>query len=354
MWLRNAWYVAAWSDEVAAERITARTIINQPLVLYRKADGVAVVLEDRCCHRLAPLSMGRLERDDLRCMYHGLKFAPDGRCIEIPGQAVIPPTAVVRTYPVAERGSWIWVWMGEAEQADPALIPASIAATDPDWRLQKGWLDYDANYQLINDNLLDLSHLSYAHENTLGRNAPQWANERPRISRLDRGLRFQRWLRGMPARHYHKARGDTFDLWHSYDFLVPGIFIQRPAWYPAGTGDRMQLQPPAEAPFFVRLDDQAVTPISERTSRYFYAVGARSADASAAIVEEMFAFTETAFHEDKSIIEAQQQVIDLDPARRMLLLSADGGPTQFRRLVQQLIERESADTRRPAVAAQAD
>jgi phenylpropionate dioxygenase-like ring-hydroxylating dioxygenase large terminal subunit len=90
MWVRNAWYVAGWSHELEAGRILARVIIDQPLAIYRKTDGQVVVLEDRCCHRFAPLSMGRLEQDDLRCMYHGLKFAPDGRCVEIPGQKLIP------------------------------------------------------------------------------------------------------------------------------------------------------------------------------------------------------------------------------------------------------------------------
>src|SRR5271156_4921817 len=116
MWVRNAWYVAAWSHELGAEQILARTICNEPVVLYRKSDGTVAVLEDRCCHRFAPLSMGRREGDDLRCMYHGLKFAADGRCVEIPGQALIPPKAAVRSYPVAERGNWIWLWLGEVEQ----------------------------------------------------------------------------------------------------------------------------------------------------------------------------------------------------------------------------------------------
>src|SRR5882672_10175241 len=169
MWVRNAWYVVAWRHELEPGQIMARTIIKEPLVLYRKGDGAIVAMEDRCCHRLAPLSKGRLEQDDLRCMYHGLKFAPDGRCIEIPGQPVIPPNALVRTYPVAESGAWIWAWMGAAALADPATIPYTTAAEDPDWHIVTGTLDYAANYQLINDNLLDLSHLSYAHEKTLGR-----------------------------------------------------------------------------------------------------------------------------------------------------------------------------------------
>src|SRR3984957_922710 len=105
MLVHNAWYVAAWSHEISSEGLHPRTIINQPLVLYRTSAGAVVAMEDRCCHRLAPLSIGRREGDDLRCMYHGLKFGPDGRCNEIPGQTTIPARAVVRPSPGGENRS---------------------------------------------------------------------------------------------------------------------------------------------------------------------------------------------------------------------------------------------------------
>jgi phenylpropionate dioxygenase-like ring-hydroxylating dioxygenase large terminal subunit len=342
MWVRNAWYVAAWSHEVAGEGLLARTIMNEPLVLYRTGNGSVVAMEDRCCHRLAPLSLGRREGDDLRCMYHGLKFGPDGRCNEIPGQTAIPAKAVVRGYPVVESGSWIWVWMGEAARADVSQIPSTIAATDPDWHIQMGCLDYAANYQLINDNLLDLSHLAFVHAKTLGKGVPQWATERPSITRLDRGVRFQRWFRGRGPSHYFGKPGDVFDTWNSYDFLVPGLFIQRPAWYPPGTAERYDGRAPIEEPLFVRCDDQAVIPVTETTSRYFYSAGGRSMDASAELAGKIFRFTEVAFHEDKLIIEAQQGVIAQDPARQMVHLSMDAGPNLFRGIMRELMLVESS------------
>lgn len=344
MWIRNAWYVAAWSHEITDEGLLARTIMNEPLVLYRIGNGSVVAMEDRCCHRLAPLSLGRREGDDLRCMYHGLKFAPDGRCNEIPGQTTIPARAVVRGYPVVERGSWIWVWMGEAARADVSQIPDTIATTDPDWNIQTGCLDYSANYQLINDNLLDLSHLAFVHEKTLGKGVPQWATERPTITRLERGVRFQRWFRRRGPSHYFGKAGDVFDTWNSYDFLVPGLFIQRPAWYPPGTAERYDGQAPTEEPLFIRCDDQAVIPVTETTSRYFYSAGGRSKDASPELAGEIFRFTEVAFHEDKAIIEAQQKVIAQDPGRQMVSLSMDGGPTLFRGIVRELIAAETSTT----------
>ena len=343
MWVRNAWYVAGWLTEFAPGAIHARTIIDQPLALYRTADGGLAVLEDRCCHRFAPLSMGRLEGDDLRCMYHGLKFAPNGRCIEIPGQKLIPQSACVRRYPVAARGSWVWVWMGDAAAADSAAIPPSLALDDPGYRLKAGHLDYAAHYLLIDDNLLDLSHLSFAHEKTLGLDMPQWADERPRMLPLERGLRVQRWLTDHAPRGFlRKTVGERADVWNSYDFIFPGVFLQRTSFYPAGTAQQSGGGEPDRPPLFHRIDEQAVTPVSARASRYFYAAGARASDIAGHKLDRLFAVTHTAFGEDKALIEGQQKLIDLDPHRNMLPTSMDAGPTRFRRLVEGLLASDGA------------
>lgn len=336
MWVQDAWYVAAWTHELEAGRIHARTIIDQPLALYRTGDGAIVAFEDRCCHRFAPLSLGRLEGDDLRCMYHGLKFAPDGRCVEIPGQKLIPQSACVRRYPVATVGSWVWVWMGDAAKADATTIPPSLALDDPGYRLMAGHLDYAAHYLLIDDNLLDLSHLSFAHEKTLGLDMPQWADQRPHVVPLERGLRFQRWLANHPTRGFMKKLGERVDVWNSYDFVFPGIFLQRTTFHPQGTAGRSGNGPPEEVPLFYRVDEQAVTPISARASRYFYAAGARHDDIDPGRLERLFGVTQVAFNEDKTIIEAQQRTIDLDPSRPMLGTSLDAGPTRFRKMVEGL------------------
>jgi vanillate O-demethylase monooxygenase subunit len=343
MWVKNAWYVAGWSHEFAPGRIHARTLIDQPVALYRTGDGAVVALEDRCCHRFAPLSLGRLEGDDLRCMYHGLKFAPDGRCIEIPGQKLIPQSASVRRYPLIVRGSWVWLWMGDPALADPSAIPASLAIDDAAWRLKASHLDYSAHYLLIDDNLLDLSHLSFAHEKTLGQDMPQWADERPRMTALERGLRVQRWIADHTPRGFMKKKlGERVDVWNSYDFLFPGVFLQRTRFYAAGTAAKSAGREPAERPLFDRVDEQAVTPVSARASRYFYAAGARDEDIDAERLERLFAVTETAFGEDKALIEAQQKLVDLEPDRRMLPTSFDGGPTRFRKLVDELLAPDGA------------
>jgi vanillate O-demethylase monooxygenase subunit len=126
MFLCNCWYVAGWSHDIVAGSLVSRRILGEPIVLYRKADGSVAALEDRCCHRLAPLSRGRIEGDDLRCMYHGLKFAPSGKCVEVPGQDLIPSTAVVGSYPVIEEDCWDLAVDGRLGVSRPGADPQSI------------------------------------------------------------------------------------------------------------------------------------------------------------------------------------------------------------------------------------
>jgi phenylpropionate dioxygenase-like ring-hydroxylating dioxygenase large terminal subunit len=222
MFIRNCWYVAGWDQELAPGALLSIKIIDDPILVYRTDDGDLVAMEDRCCHRLAPLSLGRLEDGcNIRCMYHGLKFDPFGRCVEIPGQDTIPSTARVRTYPVVGKHSWIWVWMGDPSLADEALIPPAVGYDDPRYILRHGNIDYAANYQLINDNLTDFSHLSYVHANSFG-STELWARIRPLIKVIDRGIRVTRWVgrpgpetrcpRDQARAGHHRADGAVFNV----------------------------------------------------------------------------------------------------------------------------------------------
>src|SRR5215469_4937089 len=169
--LRNCWYVAAWASEVGREPF-ARVFLDRPVMLYRTTDGEAVALEDRCCHRNLPLSMGKIEGDDIRCGYHGLKFDRTGACVEIPGQSQIPPDARVARYPLTERWGLLWIWMGDASVANEALLPKWHYLAEPGWSVIKGNdakpIPMKCNWELNNDNLLDLSHVTFVHPSTLG------------------------------------------------------------------------------------------------------------------------------------------------------------------------------------------
>src|SRR5258705_10760166 len=118
--LRNTWYVAAWADEVEPGQLLARRLLDQPIVLFRDAEGRPRALTDRCPHRFVPLSMGRLIEGGnvIRCGYHGLRFDGDGRCVLNPQGGSPPPRARVRSFPAVERYSALWIWMGDGEAAD--------------------------------------------------------------------------------------------------------------------------------------------------------------------------------------------------------------------------------------------
>lgn len=169
--IRNAWYVAASSGEVGREPFR-RTLLGEPVVLFRKLDGSPVALRDRCAHRFAPLSRGRLEGDRIRCAYHGLAYDASGACVANPHGDHVPAQAHVRAFALLERYGFIWLWGGDAQDADAALLP-DLAPFDESagWVRQGGYLRVQAHYQLIVDNLLDLSHVEYLHPSFASRDA---------------------------------------------------------------------------------------------------------------------------------------------------------------------------------------
>lgn len=241
-YVRNAWYVAGWSCDLATGQPFAVTILGEPVVIYRVPAGRMVALEDRCVHRLAPLSRGRCEGENLRCLYHGLLFDPSGQVIEIPGQETMPPQAKVKTYPVADRHDWIWVWMGDPARADEALIPPAVGLSDPAWILGYGQMDYAAEARLICDNLCDFSHLAYVHADSFGA-TEDWARTRPTVIPLERGVRFERWMTSQPRMTGRGA--DLVDVWQWYDFLVPGILLMSSVSLPEGSAERHGFKRPA-------------------------------------------------------------------------------------------------------------
>ncbi len=169
--LRNTWYAALWAQDLEAGQLVARIFLNEPVVLFRQADGQAAAIADVCAHRFSPLSKGKLVNGGhVRCPYHGLEFDGRGQCVGNPhGDGRIPTHMKVRCYPVQERHSLLWIWMGE-EPADPAKIP-DFSLLDPDTGRQvskRDWILMGAGYRLITDNLLDLSHTAVIHEGILG------------------------------------------------------------------------------------------------------------------------------------------------------------------------------------------
>jgi phenylpropionate dioxygenase-like ring-hydroxylating dioxygenase large terminal subunit len=349
MFIRNCWYVAAWAHEIPDQGLFSRVILGEPLLLYRLSNGETVALEDRCCHRLAPLSAGRREGDCVRCGYHGLKFSPEGACVEAPGLDRIPIKAKVRSYPVAVRNRWVFVWMGDPALADVSLLPDNFSCDHPEWHYQPGYLHYETPYMLICDNLLDFSHLSYVHENTLG-GSTRIAQSKPEVERVPQGIRVTRHVPDVPPsaywRSFHEFEGNV-DRWFIYDFLLPGTLIMDSGGRPTGQAE-------GDMAGAVRLHScQTLTPETETSTHYFFQQAYHAPAPILGTTATIFQGLLAAFEEDRSIITAQYRNLLLNPAAPMLPMAMDQALVQFRRLVDSELakERDSAPTRSAVVTA---
>ena len=154
-YVKNAWYAAAWSDEVLPGALFHRTYLEQPVLIYRLGDGTAVAMSNRCPHRFAPLHLGKLVGETVECPYHGLAFSSEGRCVANPhGSGVIPNAAKLAAYPLIERHNILWIWLGDAARADPDKIVDYGFMTDTaNWTTIHGYMHLNANYEIVIDNL---------------------------------------------------------------------------------------------------------------------------------------------------------------------------------------------------------
>ena len=344
MFVRNCWYVIAWDHEVPQQGLFTRTVLGEAILLYRTQAGTIVALRDRCCHRLAPLSLGRHEGDCVRCGYHGLLFDATGRCVEIPGAETVPPKARVQRYPVEVKNKWVFVWMGDEARADRAMLPDNFSCDDPEWDHVPGYLHYETPQPLICDNLLDFSHLSYVHEKTLG-GSTAIAQARAEIEAVPRGIKVTRRVYDVPPPPYYRAVREpagNLDRWFVYDFVLPGTLLMHSGGRPVqdAEGDMRRA---------VQLHScQTVTPETDTTTHYFFQQSRRVADGGGhAVAEALHRALIAAFEEDRAMITAQSRAIEADPAQPMLLLAMDAAVVRFRRIVAEAVAAErGADTSR--------
>jgi len=261
--IRSAWYVVARSDEVTREP-RACDAMETSLVLYRNAAGQVVALQNRCCHRSFPLAHGKLEGDAIRCGYHGLLYAPDGRCIEIPMQKSVPASLRVRAYPVVERKPFVWAWFGPPDAVDPEALPHPDWLGHAGWDMYIGYLRIDASYIHLHENLLDLSHLSFLHATTFG--TPEYA--RAPVELDVQGTRIEAW------RHVECHLPDIYSVplgWQGQRarrssgscFVAPGLHVN--------TGYLRNLEGANPQPEPTIRVAQVITPIDRHSTHYWFA-----------------------------------------------------------------------------------
>ncbi len=356
MFPKNCWYVAAMAREVEANAVLARTICNIPMAIFRAHDGSVGALIDRCPHRLYPLSAGVVQPDGLRCAYHGLTFSPKGRCTQIPSQAEIPANATVQSFPIQEAGGFIWVWPGDQAMAKTTPLPSfetgpgylaglDFSCLEPSERWGVAGphvIHLNANYMLVIDNLLDLTHGAFVHAKTFDVEAVLDASrtvkpigDRQMIdsytykNKVSRALRIGYKLdEAVPL---YESFMDTY-------WQAPGVMLLVHGAMPVD-GDR-------EKDGAIILNANILTPATEGSCHYFWAqcVYRNRGDGQVRYMWDMM--TKAAFAEDEEILATQQANLEKFGGKSLgddvsLMLKADKAIVLARRIVARQIRDET-------------
>jgi vanillate O-demethylase monooxygenase subunit len=345
----NAWYAAAYDVELK-RALLPRTICNKPVVMYRKENGTPVALADACWHRLVPLSFGRLDGDNVVCGYHGLEYDETGRCVYMPSQDTINPSACVKSYPVAEKHRFVWIWPGEPALADPALIPDMHWNDDPDWAADGKMIEVKCDYRLVVDNLMDLTHETFVHGSSIGDRA---VAESPfEANHSDRYAYVTRWMHEIdPPPFWRKQYGKPgkVDRWQIIRFEAPCTVTIDVGVAAAGTGAQQGDRSQGVNGFVLNT----ITPSTDNTCLYFWAFARNYDLRNQARTHELREGVAGVFREDEAVLQAQQIAIEANPDHQFYNLNIDAGTMWARKLIDRMIDQEiNPERNATAVAAE--
>lgn len=332
--LRNAWYMAAWAHELPEGSIVSRKILGKPVAIYRLKDGTVGALYDRCPHRFAPLSRGKVKDDGtIECGYHGLRFGTEGRCVANPFGGPIPSAAKVEIFPVVERHKAIWIWPGDADKADPSLIVNYKYHDNADYRMIYGQSVVSSHYELITDNLLDLSHSTFVHPAFGGE---LWLPEHKLRQEGDTVISsyFAGDMENPAWGRAFLPNVDRVDEWDDIMWDAPSCLQLETRYGHAG-------RPKAEAQ--INPSSHILTPCDENASLYFWASGVGPGVTLSDEAHREF-MTQAFDHEDKPMIEALVDRMDglsfWDS--KPILLANDSAAIRARRVLEKKIKMEAA------------
>lgn len=333
-YVRDAWYVAGWASEFD-DSLKRVVILEQPLVLYRNSSGSVVALEDQCPHRLLPLSKGKRVGDDIQCGYHGMTFNCEGQCVRVPGQDNIPSSAYVIAYAIHEKYDIVFVWMGEAGEADISKVFDLPQFASDSWHAHQGdALHLQSNYLNVAENLVDPAHVSFVHPTTLGNAASE--NVPVHVDTSGETLLAWRWIRDAPPVGFFQKFGGfsgNVDRWHYYYLHLPCTAV-----IDFGSADVDAKLAEDERDNGVRIFAlHFLTPVNEHYTidRWMHLRNAAVGDEEAS--SQMDAMFRIAFNEDKEILEAIDEQERLPQTRRPIRLAIDKGPTVYRNRIASMI-----------------
>ena len=331
-YIRNVWYMAAWEEEVAGGAMLARTLLDEPWIIYRREDGSGyVMLSDRCPHRLAPLHRGRRTGDTIACPYHGLEFGPDGACTRNPFSDLIPPRACVPSLPAVARHGAVWFWPGDPARADPGSIPDFAVLDDPK-PVVRGKSRFKANWELITDNLMDLSHAEFIHVETFRTEGKIFAGTHS-VVEDGTGAIWSNWSMldtKRPPFLTMLPEDARLDEWLEMRWHAPASMLLRIGFTLAGT-------PRQDAPVPGMANPHIITPETQDTSHYFFTRD--PGEDSAAMAHQVFE------EEDRPMLEAIQMTMgskdfwDWKP----IILNVDAAAIRARRRLMKMRQEENGE-----------
>ena len=346
MFLKNAWYVACTPDEFA-EKPLGRQICGERMVFYRGDDGAPHALEDFCPHRGAALSLGFLSNGKLTCGYHGLQMNHDGSCAHMVGQRSVKAFPTIRRYPVVERYGFVWVWPGDAAKADDSLIHHCHWAEDPAWQYGGGLYHINCDYRLQIDNLMDLTHETYVHANSIGQAEIEEAP--PGTKTVGDEVITSRHMENVKAPPFWalalRANGLADDVpcdrWQICHFTPPSHVMIEVGVAHAGHGGYNAPDQYKAGSIVVDF----ITPETETSHWYFWGMARNFKPQDTELTAAIRAGQGKIFGEDLDVLEAQQRNLSMYPGRKILKLNIDSGGVQSRAVLDRLIAAEQAESK---------
>jgi phenylpropionate dioxygenase-like ring-hydroxylating dioxygenase large terminal subunit len=333
--VKNAWYVIAFSREVGGGSLLRRQCCDDDLVLFRSQSGEAVALYDRCPHRGVPLSQGRVVEGAVQCAYHGLEFGKDGMCTRIPTQPTIPQQMRVHSYPLVERAQFIWIWPGDPAKADPSLLPDHhrLGLEREGWSVQPYFmLEIRSNYSMLFENLLDTSHISFLHGRAIDSGRMATASFRTEhdgnVMRLIRSLKDD-----MPnennAKQYSLELGVPFHRELTSEAQLPNLHVIRNEFtFPSRPGHDEH----------VRINVMPITPATSRLHYHFLTMTSSYKEDHPQSLQDAM---ESVLSEDKVVLEAIQELYDRrGPDLPEVSVKADEAAMRARRIIAGMVEEE--------------
>jgi phenylpropionate dioxygenase-like ring-hydroxylating dioxygenase large terminal subunit len=350
--VRDQWYVAAYGREIGRE-LFSRTVCGESILFWRTEAGQVTAMSDRCVHRRFPLSEApsHLVGDTVVCGYHGFTYGTDGGCVAVPGQTRVPRTARLKSYPVVEQDSFVWVFIGDPDKADTTRIPRAPWLDQEGWVTVSGMEPLAARASLLVDNLMDLSHETYLHGGYIG--TPEVA-ETPITTEVDEDAGIIYVSRHMDDAacppFYAKSTGieGRITRWQDIEFTPPCLYKLHSRVAPVGVLPNEDGGDPNG--FHVEVV-YAITPETESTTHDFWAVARDFALDDQGVSDFLAESNRTVVLQDVTALNVLEKVLAGEPdGYQELSINIDTGGLAARRLIARLAAEASGAPAEQAAA----